>query len=184
MGLSLTGGKDSRMILAYARSPPGALPCYTFEGPYRESRDVKLAREVARICRQPFQSIKVAACLNEFPELAERTVYLTDGAMDVSGAAELFVNRLAREIAPVRLTGNYAQEILRSAVAFKPMPFQRKLLQAEFSQMLDRAGMTYWQEAARPSVIVCRVQAGALAPLFAPGLGAFAAHSPVAVPGQ
>ena len=48
VGLSLTGGKDSRMILAYAQSPPETLPCYTFEGPYRESRDIKLAREVAR----------------------------------------------------------------------------------------------------------------------------------------
>ena len=66
--------------------------------------------------------------------------------MDVSGATELYVNRLAREIAPVRLTGNYAQEILRSAVAFKPMPFRRELLNAKFSEMLDKAAMTYRHE--------------------------------------
>ena len=37
------------------------------------------------------------------PFLAEKTVYITDGAMNVSGAADLFANQRAREIAPVRL---------------------------------------------------------------------------------
>jgi len=149
IGLSLTGGKDSRMILAYAPSPPGSLPCYTFRGPYRENSDTKLAKRIADICQQPFRAIVLGReFLAEFPALAERTVCITDGAMDVSGAAELYVNRIARQIAPTRLTGNYAQEILRCAVAFKPMPFFRGLLDAELSQALDTAITTYHSERA------------------------------------
>ncbi len=44
IGLSLTGGVDSRMILAWAPRPPGTLPCYTWGGKYRDCADVKIAR--------------------------------------------------------------------------------------------------------------------------------------------
>lgn len=44
--------------------------------------------------------------LEDFPNLAERTVYLTDGMLNVSGSMELFVNRIGRQIAPIRLPGN------------------------------------------------------------------------------
>src|SRR5438132_4993491 len=53
VGLSLTGGVDSRMILAWAPRPPGSLPCYTWGGKYRDCADVKIARRTARVCRQP-----------------------------------------------------------------------------------------------------------------------------------
>ena len=36
--MSLTGGLDGRMILAWANLSPGILPCYTFGGTYRDSR--------------------------------------------------------------------------------------------------------------------------------------------------
>ncbi len=52
IGMSLTGGKDSRMIMAWSQSPPGSLPCYTFGGMFRESQDVKLAREIAAALRR------------------------------------------------------------------------------------------------------------------------------------
>jgi asparagine synthase (glutamine-hydrolysing) len=147
MGMSLTGGKDSRMIMAWSHTPPGSLPCYTFGGMFRESQDVKLARKIARLCRQPHQVITLdQEFLRAFPGLAERTVFLTDGAMDVSGAAELFVNRLAREIAPLRLTGNYGQEILQRAVAFKPHPFNNGLLEPAFASLVRAAEGTYARE--------------------------------------
>ena len=49
--MSLTGGLDSRMILAWAQAAPGSLPCYTFGGPYRDCADVRIARQLATICR-------------------------------------------------------------------------------------------------------------------------------------
>jgi asparagine synthase (glutamine-hydrolysing) len=51
--------------------------------------------------------------LFDFPKYAEKTVYITDGYFDVSGSYELYLNSLAREIAPIRMTGNYGGEILR-----------------------------------------------------------------------
>lgn len=145
--MSLTGGKDSRMIMSWSQAAPGDLPCYTFGSMYRESQDVKLAREIARLAGQPHRVITVGdRFLDDFPALAERTVRLTDGAMDVSGAVELYANRLAREIAPIRLTGNYGQEILRRAVAFRPMPFDERALDPQFAQLVRSAETTYAAE--------------------------------------
>src|SRR5581483_403955 len=53
LAMSLTGGLDTRMIMAWQRSPAGALPCYTFGGIYRDCRDVIVARKVAKACQQP-----------------------------------------------------------------------------------------------------------------------------------
>jgi len=147
VAVSLTGGKDSRMIMAWARPSPGTLPCYTFGGPYRDCQDVKLARLVARICGQTHQVISIGkAFFSGFPSLAERVVYMTDGTMDVSGAPELYLNRLARQLAPVRLTGNYGQEILRSYIAFRPRPMNERILQKDFCQVLEIAAQTYRDE--------------------------------------
>ena len=147
MGLSLTGGVDSRMILAWTRCQPGSLSCYTFGGPYRESADVKVARELARICQQPFEIIPVnGEFLAEFPTLAEKTVYISDGAMDVTGAIDLYVQRRAREIAPVRVTGTNGGEILRRLVAFKPTGHGLSVLRGEVRESARKAVATYWQE--------------------------------------
>ena len=74
IGMSLTGGLDTRMIMAWQKSPPGSLPCYSFGGLFRECQDVLLARKVARTCGQPFQVIPVGEeFLSRFPHYAERT---------------------------------------------------------------------------------------------------------------
>jgi asparagine synthase (glutamine-hydrolysing) len=148
VGMSLTGGLDSRMILAWIQAAPGSLPCYTFGGPYRDCADVKIARELARVCDQPHTTLRVESdFFPQFLTLAERTVYATDGAMDASGAIELYMNRRARQIAPIRLTGNYGSEILRSNVAFRPAKLDRSLFTPEFSGLIDQAADTYRKEA-------------------------------------
>jgi asparagine synthase (glutamine-hydrolysing) len=75
--------------------------------------------------------------------LAEKTVHTSDGAMDVGGAVELYVNRIAREIAPIRLTGNYGSEILRGNVAFRPGMFPEALLDPAFAGLVRRGAETY-----------------------------------------
>lgn len=148
MGMSLTGGLDGRMIMAWQRFPANTLPCYTFGSAYRDCIDATLAKRVAQVCQQPHQQIPVdGKFLSQFPALAERAVYLSDGTMDVSGAAELYVNQIAREIAPVRLTGNYGSEILRGNVAFKPGPVHPELFDQAFREQLEAARATYLQEA-------------------------------------
>jgi hypothetical protein len=47
---------------------------------------VKIARRIAMLCRQPHRTITVGAdFLAEFPRLAEKTVFVSDGTMDVTG---------------------------------------------------------------------------------------------------
>lgn len=148
IAMSLTGGLDGRMIMACSDQNPGELPCYTFGGPYRDCTDVSLARRVARDCHQPHQVISVDdRFLGEFGPLAERAVYLSDGAMDVTGAVELFANARARQIAPVRLTGNYGSEILRSNVAFKGQPLDAGIFSDEFVHAGRDACATFDHEA-------------------------------------
>ncbi len=148
VAMSMTGGLDSRMILAWAKAEPGQLPCYTFGGPYRDCADVKIARKLAALAKQPHHTIPIGKdFFTEFSALAERTVYLSDGTMDVSGAVELYANRFAREIAPNRLTGNYGSEILRSNVAFRPRKLDTSLFTPEFRPQLTAAAETYASEA-------------------------------------
>lgn len=138
VAFSLTGGLDTRMILASIDLKKGSLPCYTFGGIYRDCYDVKFARKVAAACGQPHQTIKLNNnFLNSFPTLAERTVYLTDGCLDVSGAPNLFVFELARNVASVRITGNYGDEILRRHRVFKPNPPNRKLFNPDFVDYVE-----------------------------------------------
>ena len=147
--MSLTGGLDGRMIMAWARPNRGEMPCYTFNGSYRDCADARIARKVAAACGQLHQTISVGdEFLAQFPRLAEQTVCITDGAMDVTGAAELYVNRLAREIAPVRLTGNYGSEILRRHVAFKPHALTSEMFSSDFLPHLAAAARAYSEEAA------------------------------------
>jgi asparagine synthase (glutamine-hydrolysing) len=147
VAMSLTGGVDSRMILAWAGRPAGTLPCYTFGGRYRECADVKIAREVAQICGQPHQVIPVGEeFLSRYPALAEQTVYLSDGTMDVAGTIDLYVQEKARDIAPVRVMGTNGGEILRSLVAFKPMPLRQDLLAPEVQEFCRTAARTYREE--------------------------------------
>ncbi|MGD0235398.1 MAG: hypothetical protein ABSC55_12795 [Syntrophorhabdales bacterium] len=80
---------------------------------------------------------------SEFPALAKRTIYYTDGTMDVSGSVELFVNRVAREIAPIRLTGNYGDQVLRGVSGFKPNSLYEGIFDAEFMQRVRAGATTY-----------------------------------------
>jgi asparagine synthase (glutamine-hydrolysing) len=133
IGLSLTGGLDTRMILAWHKSPPGALPCYSFGGMFRDCEDVQLAREVAQACGQTFEVIPVGQeFLSRFPHYAERAVYLTDGCVNVGRASDLYANERAAQVAPVRMTGNYGSEILRQVRAFKPVEPAACLFRPEF----------------------------------------------------
>lgn len=147
VAMSITGGLDGRMIMAWANASPGALPCYTFGGPYRTCADVTIGRRIAQISRQSHQTIAVGAdALAAFPSLAEKAVFVSDGTMDVTGAVELYVNRAAREIAPVRLTGNYGSEIVRGNVAFRPRKFTESLLEPDFAQLVRDSDATYQAE--------------------------------------
>jgi asparagine synthase (glutamine-hydrolysing) len=145
--LSLTGGVDSRMILACAPVQPGGLACYTFGGPYRDCADVTVSRQVAKICGQPHRTIGLGEeFLSDFPAHVEKSVFITDGTLDPTGASDLYVNRIARGIAPVRVTGLNGGEILRRLIMFKAWHPTGGLFTSEFESNIAAAEGTYNQE--------------------------------------
>jgi len=144
IAMSLTGGLDGRMIMAWEKPAQGSLPCYTFGGTYRECRDVTVARQVATACSQPHQVITVGNdFLLRFPHYAERSVYLSDGCAEVSRATDLYANEKGREIAAVRITGNYGSEVLRAHRAFKPEQPLPGLFCSELVPYFRQAETTY-----------------------------------------
>jgi asparagine synthase (glutamine-hydrolysing) len=147
VAISMTGGLDSRMILAWTPRGAGTVPCYTFGGPRRDSADVRLARKVASICGQPHTVITVGRdFLRRFPHFAEKSVFVSDAAMDASGAVDVYIQQLSRQLAPVRLSGVNGGEILRSLVAFKPRQFSDELLCPEIARLSKTAATTYRHE--------------------------------------
>src|SRR6202035_4334928 len=66
----------------------------------------------------------------------DRTVYITDGCSGIFGAHEIYLNRQARQLAPVRLTGNYGSEVLRGVSTFKPIGLSPRLFNLEFGRSL------------------------------------------------
>ncbi|MGA2271954.1 MAG: asparagine synthase-related protein [Bryobacteraceae bacterium] len=144
VGVSLTGGLDTRIIMAWRKAPPGSLPCYTFGSMYRDNQDVLLARKVARICGQSHQVITTGAeFLSRFSHYAERSTYLTDACVDLSRSPDLYVNEKVREIAPVRMVGTYGSEILLHAVMFKATYPAEGLFRPEILSHIYAAKNTY-----------------------------------------
>jgi asparagine synthase (glutamine-hydrolysing) len=142
--MSLTGGLDTRTIMALRKALPNSLPCYTFGGTYRECQDVLVARQVAKVCEQFHEVITVGnEFLSRFPHYAERTVYLTDGCVDLSRSPDLYVSEKAREIAPVKIVGTYGSELLTQIPTFKPVKPIPRLFSPELLAQVQQAGATY-----------------------------------------
>jgi len=145
IGVSLTGGLDTRTVMAWQRFPSGSLPCYTYGEAGRDCRDVVVARQVARECQQSHQVISIGnEFLARFPYYAERSMYLTDACVDVTRAPDLYLSERAREIAPVRMTGLYGDEVLRpQARAFKPVDPVPGPFNPDFLSYVGAARQTY-----------------------------------------
>jgi len=144
VGMSLTGGLDTRIIISCADHQPGDLPCYTFGGPYDDSLDVRIARQVANACQQTHHVPRLdGGFFSEFPSHAEKTIYITDGCLHVNGSHEIFLNRLAREIAPIRMTGNYGSEVLRSHSVYGASCPDKELFDVDFYNYVQAAKRTF-----------------------------------------
>lgn len=143
IGVSLTGGLDSRIIMAFI-DPAVKVHCYTFGSEGRDSLDVRISRQVAQVCGQEHSVIRLGKeYLARFPKDAERTVLISDGGLDACGSYELYLNEKAREIAPVRLTGNWGSELLRGARGFKAGRPWRKVFDPAFYEHIEEATRTF-----------------------------------------
>jgi asparagine synthase (glutamine-hydrolysing) len=144
VGVSLTGGFDSRMVIACLNPEPGSLPCYSFGSMYRDTFDVKVGRQVAGACGQPHHVLTLGKdFVSKLSEYLEKAVFLSDGYLGLSGAAELYANSLAREIAPVRLTGNWGSELLRGVRAFKFAEPAEGILHPDLKEYVEETGDTF-----------------------------------------
>jgi asparagine synthase (glutamine-hydrolysing) len=143
IGIAMTGGFDTRVLLASHMPAAGSLPSYTFGGPFRESRDVSVGRKIAGACNQSHQVIEVGdEFLSHFPEIAQRTVAMTEGTVDLS-RADLYLSQRARQIAPAKIVGTYGSEIVRHAVMFKPTEPTAGLYSQDFLPRIREGAATY-----------------------------------------
>jgi asparagine synthase (glutamine-hydrolysing) len=144
IGVSLTGGLDSRMIMSCLNEEHGKFPCYTFGSMYRDTLDVQIAQKVAKACGQPHHKLILGEeFLSNFPKYLEKAVFISDGYLGMSGAAELYLNSLARQIAPVRFTGNYGGELFRGVRTFKFEFPKGEFVNIEILPFLNEAQKTF-----------------------------------------
>ncbi len=140
IGIALTGGLDTRMILAGHAAGGGGRTSYTFTGPRGQTLDDQVAARVARAAGLEHRLLRLAPdFFTDFAAHADKTVLVTDGEFGITGAHEIYFNRRARDLAPVRLTGNYGSEILRAISTFKPLPLASGLLDPAWEKSVRTA---------------------------------------------
>jgi asparagine synthase (glutamine-hydrolysing) len=138
VGVSITGGLDTRMIMACLPSEKPATVCYTFAGVDGETLDVRIGRKVAEVCGLEHHALRIGACfLEQYGAFVERSAFITDGAVGALGAHEIYFNALARRMAAVRVTGNFGSEILRAMTTFKPLRLASWLLTPEWRERVQ-----------------------------------------------
>jgi len=138
-GISLTGGWDTRMIMACHRAKPESLPCYTFAGETGDTVDVQQARKIANLVNQEHFVLRLQSdFLKNFDEHAKRTVYVSDGNGDVCLSHEIYLNRLARQVTDARVTGNFGSEVLRGVSTFKELPSRSAWANGELKNEISR----------------------------------------------
>ena len=132
LGVSLTGGLDTRMIMALA---PRARPvvCYTFGGEH-QTMDERLAARVALAAGFEHQVLRVGSdFLRDYASHVDRTIHLTDGCASALGAHEPYLNAKARALSTVRVTGNFGSEVLRGTSTMKPLALRPGLLRSDLA---------------------------------------------------
>jgi len=151
IGISLTGGLDTRMIMASLRTSDPAFVCYTFSGQRERTLDERLAAHVAAACGLEHHVLRVGSdYLTNYGRYVDKTVWVTDGTAGALGAHEIYLNSLARRLAPVRLTGNFGSEVLRSVSTFKPTGLSPGLFRPEFSRLVGSVGQSHLSDGAHP----------------------------------
>lgn len=132
VGLSLTGGLDTRMIAACIPHDLKPAVAYTYAANEGDRlRDLTIARQVAASLGIKHHALRIDKdFLAHFPQHLDRTVWTSDGTAGALGAHELPLSEQARSLAQVRLTGNYGSEVLRAMTTFKRSGPSDELLDA------------------------------------------------------
>lgn len=137
VGISLTGGLDTRMIMACLLQSMAKPVSYTFAGITGETLDAQLAARVAKVCGLKHHILRIGSdFLENYGNYVDRTVFITDGYAGALGAHEIYFNAQARELSRIRLTGNFGSEVLRSMSTFKPIKLLSALINTDLKRLL------------------------------------------------
>jgi len=151
IGLSLTGGLDTRLIMACHPHDPRRETSYTFTGPTGRTLDDRVAARVAAACGLEHQLLRLGPdFFADFAAQADRTVFITDGCSGVLGAHEIYFHRQARALAALRLTGNYGSEICRAISTFKTLGLAPELFSPDFLPAIAAAAAQLAAEKKHP----------------------------------
>lgn len=133
VGISITGGLDTRMIMAcLPEGTPNAV-CYTYAGIAGDTLDARLGGQVASLCGLSHHVLRIGQdFLSDYPGYLDQTVFRTDGCAGATTAHEIYLARLARQLSTIRLTGNFGSEILRSMSTLKPLALDETLFAPDF----------------------------------------------------
>lgn len=146
IGVSLTGGLDTRMIMACRPMSAVQATCYTFSSEHRRTLDDRVAARVAEACGLEHNVIRLdRRFFRDFATLVDDTILATDGTFGVLGAHEIFFNNEARQISPTRLTGIFGSEVLRSSSTFSRVPLSRAMWSPAFSPTCERVSRSFRQ---------------------------------------
>jgi asparagine synthase (glutamine-hydrolysing) len=151
IGISLTGGQDSRMIMACLPKAEEKPVCYTFSGEKRDTLDALLAARVAEICGLEHRILRIGPdFFSDFASHVDRTVYITDGCLGSLGAHEIYLNNQARGLSPVRLTGVFGGEILRGVSMFKPLHLANGLVNTDLAKTVTSLARRWSHDGEHP----------------------------------
>jgi asparagine synthase (glutamine-hydrolysing) len=139
VAISSTAGLDTRLIMAALREKNRIHPSYTFGGAWGELFDVSTSRKTASVYQQPHQCIRVNdQFLRGFGDYARRAVHISDGTHDAFGAHDVFFNEIARDIAPIRLTGKFGSEVVRIRRLVPSSSYRPGLLRNDLQRMVEQ----------------------------------------------
>jgi asparagine synthase (glutamine-hydrolysing) len=138
IGIALTGGLDTRMIMACRPQNNVNQTCYTFAGERGETLDDKIAARVASVCGLEHKLLRLQPdFFSDFAAHTDKTIFVTDGTFGISGAHEIYFHRQARELSAVRLTGNFGSEVFRGVSTFKPVALSAELFNPDLHRNIN-----------------------------------------------
>src|SRR5262245_50722036 len=137
VGISLTAGLDTRMIMACLPTTTCRPTSYTFSGLRERTLDERIAARVAATIGIDHRVLRIGAdFVSNYGAYVDKTVAVTDGCFGATGAHEVYLNAKARQLAPIRLTGNFGSEVLRSMSTFKPLGLSSAMYQSDFAPIV------------------------------------------------
>jgi asparagine synthase (glutamine-hydrolysing) len=138
IGISLTAGLDSRMIMACLPRTKQKPLSYTFTGMEGKTLDDRIAARVAAGCGLEHHLLRLGPdFFSDFSSHVDRTIYLSDGCFGATGAHEIYLSKQARRLASLRLTGVFGGEVMRGVSFLKPIGLSAELMNPDLNQRIE-----------------------------------------------